>query len=280
MEDSKMKLVAKIAALSVLVVLFAASAGAEVLLTEDFSSGSLDAGKWLHQNVPVGTGYPAQEVQDTTGGFALRCKSYAAAPSATSAQSVNCLWNISNGGTAVFSQENFLRGDNLRITYRIWHAGDAVSGGIGGGCMGGFYFGNDSDTYNRISGILSYGYGNYGGFKLNDAQNAHGSPYDWGTAPTWDEFNTAFPTFDSQANSALVRITLGNTSGAMIEASTDDGATWPMNVDHRDAASPGNDATTVLIGFGALHGTSGDGLFIDDIVVENDAVAVSDWDSY
>jgi len=237
----------------------AASSGySSVLLDENWDSGQIDPSVWNIVISPNG----ATELVDLGGGdFAL-------------ALADTITWESS-----IITWDGFARGSNLRVTFKVW--GDntrswkgqtfPASTGLCGPWHSSYF---DQASYHTLEAGLWYWWNEF----TFDENRTFGQR----EIPDLDAFSTAWVKALSKTSSLTVRVTLGNSTGAMFE--WHDGQSWHTSVDTRETdvetyVSPpgkkGHPGKNISIDPLAKVGfcPSNAWLCIDDLVIENDAAS-------
>jgi len=230
------------------------------LFEEDFNTCEI-SGHWLvsiQDDTLDGSGFGAVDIFQVGAGDCAVSMHGPPAPSLSS----------SDHTTNIHSFLNFDRGEDLRVTFRFW--GDPAnempwgSAYPGNSQIGGPFHVDQFNLLFRQEAIIRY-------WDLTNDRMHFAQPGEpW--VPTEREetwmstaFHDAFEAALSKAESVLVRVWLGDTEGAAVEYSTDDGVTWLPEHDFRGqpAFAAGKHSTTVFLGWGSYSGA----LVIDDIVV-------------
>ena len=162
-----------------------------------------------------------------------------------------------------------MRGANLTVQFKVWHA----ASNNGGGIIAGWVNANGADPiYSNLRGCIAGVWSS--GLGICDAQA------DWGMPPRLPLANlNATPgpwtRANSKANACWLRILAGDTRGSRITYSTDGGASWPQATGGDTLASGAGTAyDTLYLGFSNAHGGPG-AIWIDDITVTGDSNTTS-----
>jgi hypothetical protein len=184
----------------------------------------------------------------------------------------------------IWTVNAFPRGNNLRCTFTTWYDPTAIYTAsvapFGSAINGPFHNktfnsgdpgGVDDQTHGNIEAAVG---GEYKGltsemrFNQNDSWEGRAA-----AGPLLSTtFHDAYSAADSTANGLMIRVFLGDLTGAMFEWSDDSGSNWTFEYDNRgapdigSATDPVGSATEVYIGWGTHKGQ----VFIDDILLEND----------
>ena len=212
-----------------------------ILFSDDFSSGVFGPA-WV-ANDP-GNGETA--VADSGGGdFAA----FTVGP--TPYDSTDWQYNF-------HSVASYPRGNDLRCTFKTWRdpSKPTWAGAVNFGILGPFHLTtfNPAAVYGNMAVAVEGG-------AVPMAFNSKG-PWTSGT-PVSAALSSAFNSSTSKADGVWIRVTLGNTSGGLLEYSTD-GVTYTLDTDNRDLPDH-NTAAEVILGFGTHAGA----VWIDDIVVDD-----------
>lgn len=222
---------------------------------ETWDSGSIDTNKWIVR----------QSGGATVGLTNLGGGDYALFNRGASSWAQNLYSNVA-----------FTRGQNLRCVFRVW---------------------GDPSTPDANNNLFPNAASNNGPWHWTNSGPSHATlaaaQSEWQGQPlrfeqrTWDSgpkmsqaFRVAWAATNSKTNSLLIRVWLGNTNGAMIEWSTNHGATWtredgtlPLQAEGGGVAATDNREnnpsaadTTLYLGWGTLASV----VYYDDIIVEND----------
>ncbi len=260
--------------LGVMVVLAAASvrhADADILFVEDWNTGSIDSGKWTLQSVGGGPfvfdlGAAGLGPSGDYGLF-LRDASftYTAGVRSTSSFARNA------GPDGVKASFKLLRDQGTSLDFTSvggpWTKTDAPSGAL-------------SDLEDIEAGI-STNQPNGNTYYVENAPAGN----NWATTPLSSAFFTAFANATSKASALDVSVTLGPSTGALIEWSVNGGPTTiefdtiGLNAgDNWGGANRVSDLTPVRLFFGGVgNGTSFASAVIDDIVVESVPEPMMSW---
>jgi hypothetical protein len=241
------------------------------LLIEDFGAGPCDiSNHWLVaiQDDPLFNGTGHLDIEEVAPGD---CAVWTAGPSALSgatAQSVH--------GTNIHSFLSFDRGEDLRVTFRVWGDPSKMEPLC---CWGGPFPANSMFGGPWHKGQFGLLFDNeaivrYWGWNAVDKPHFSlpGDPWVGGEDQgTWmsNNWRTEFESSIDKATSMLIQVWLGNTHGAMLRWSKNDGTSWTVEHDFRGTESHGSgtSSNTVFLGWGTYSGA----IFIDDIQVENNS---------
>lgn len=168
--------------------------------------------------------------------------------------------------TDITSLGFFERGDHLSCTFKAWWTSSNIAAAI-----------NGPWTYNRDlspEAIIRGWYGLCDGIdwmRMDVGGEASGQDLSMAWREAWDAA-------DSKARAITVRVTLGETSGAKYEWSTDGGLNWTLEGDFRgDPSARANPKVWLMFGSSLKQ------CLIDDIVVdvaEDSANVEPFWDTY
>ena len=220
--------------------------GKPVRFEENWDSGVIDPAKWL-TNSP---GTTKCELEHLGGGdYAIYTRgSYPDLEVADQHQNY------------FYSKQAFERGGNLRCTFKAW--GDPTKPAWGGAfpknatINGPWRFSNTANATSNQEACVSLWYG----------QPIRFSQMEWDTGPVMsDAFVKTWLAATSKDKALTIRVWLGDGIGAMCEW-TADGVNWTREIDTRGGVG-GSHHGKVYLGFASYCGA----VFIDDIVVENDA---------
>lgn len=168
---------------------------------------------------------------------------------------------VPHWGDWIYSVATINRVENLAITYKVWQ-------GVSEGwpnypdqySFHGGWHNTNSTVYSSMEAAVGYVWsaitaagGENGAHGLTDAHYLSG-------------MQAAIDASVSKATATTVRITLGGTSGALWEYSTDNGANWNLGFDSRNVVGASTNVAN-YIGFGAFDQQWGTAM-IDDISVE------------
>jgi len=278
-----MKVISRVSSLCTVVVLTAFiaagnTAAGQPLFVEDFNSGLIDTNIW---NVGIATAVPDNADDSPTSGTTFDSPEVTDLGSGDFAIQMGHnftgrTWIITNLSNA------FTRGNNLRCTYRTW-GNDQRGGGVQqfpavGGPNGGWYNDTVASTTNEdnsgphwnpanlqeavLDGFHTFWQGMY----FSQAGDTTFTPNQTSTGQVLPEtFKDAYAAAIDKSTALWIRIWLGDTIGGMFEWSSD-GTNWTQEGTDTRGVSGGN-TPTVYLGFGPVQSW----IFVDDIVVENDA---------
>jgi hypothetical protein len=234
-------------------VLFAANAQAATLLQENWNSGSIGANWVVSEDEPGDL-----ELEDQGGGdfaLALRGVQDPSSPS-TPAWSDN-----------IHSFSSFSRADKLQVSFLTWIK-PAINSQVG--IHGPFHNVGSGASYQNIEAALDYvvndirtSEATYDGF--NGIQSGTSQP----------AFTTALAATNRKSNALMIRVTLDQLRGSMIEYSKNAGADPFVtihnslgNLTYNGQGGPKNTGSspTVWLGFGQFAGGAGTTM-IDDILL-------------
>ena len=240
------------------------------------AAGMVDAGIWnLDQGLnPTDDMYILEDI-DGAGDYAMRCwNSQGDEDDAV----CGCNWT-----GHLYSQATYDRGDNIRCTFCFW--GDPAAnnwptpnGATSGSAMDDSEgFGLEAPWHDSVRDNAPWQSCEACTLMWYNWDKAGNGPL-WAHAGRWGNndfdasanFKTAIESaMPNKANALYVRITLGNTQGALYEYSTDGGMTWIEEVDQRDGmdVDAPMTATDLMLGFIHIFRTH---VFLDNIVVEDD----------
>ena len=165
----------------------------------------------------------------------------------------------------------FTRGKNLRVTFKVWGDPSHEFGGRrfpdGGTIIGPWHssFYDYCEGFTLEAGLTAASWQKPGDFRFgeNGIQHVYGRPL-----PDKKEFAEAWSKAVSKDKALMLRVTLGNETGALFE--WNDGNKWRTSVDTRGEKPPiaGNigSATTVKFGFNPQYIP----ILVDDIVIEQE----------
>jgi hypothetical protein len=215
---------------------------AATLFSENFSTGIFNPVDWSVSD--PGNGQAV--VADSGGGdFAA----YTVGPSP---------YDFTDWQYNFHSLASYPRGTDLRCTFKSWKdpTKPTWAGAVNFGIMGPFHLTgfNPLAVYGNMAVTVEGG-------AVPMQFNSKG-PFNQGTAVTVP-LSTAFNASTTKATGVWIRVTLGNTSGGLLEWSTN-GVNYTVDTDNRDLVGH-NTAANVVLGFGTHAGA----VWIDDIVVEN-----------
>jgi hypothetical protein len=244
--------------------------GKPVYFTENWGSGVIDTEKWIVNVGQADLGSKCQLEQIGPDDWAI----FTEGPG-----------EVTDHTTYFYARQTFRRGANLRCTFKTWVdsskkenwvKGDPANAQIGGPwhASQSFEAMTDADaTVTVARGIIP------GKTVVHPFNNPEAMVRFWGTpyfaqdGDAWptggdalsSDFIKTFEASSSKANALTIRVWLGDEIGAKLEWSGDDGRTWKEEIDTRQGK--GGRHGRVYLGF-ATFGTA---VFVDDIVVENDA---------
>ena len=231
---------------------------AQPLLYENWSSGAFDSARWLVNDNDASTSAGEVAIELYSGDYAA----YTKGPLVLAVPDDQWDYNY-------YSKLTWDRGNNLRCTFQVWK--DITKISWAGGNVNNVING---PWHNAVSATDPY----------TTMEAAVGG---WGTLPRkfsltgWNTGNgiptameDAYGASDSRENSIWIRVTLGNTSGGMLEWTTENplpwvnpgGATWTLAEDLRDGSGGELANNGLMLGF---HTHAG-GVAVDNIYVEDD----------
>lgn len=246
--------------------------GKPVYFTENWNSGVVDPKKWIVNAGQAALGSKCRLEQIGPGDWAI----FTEGPR-----------EITDHTTYFYANRVFRRGGNLRCTFKTWIdpskknnwvKGDPASAQIGGPWHSSQSFQPLTDA--EMTVLVARGLNELEiktivqPFANPEAMIRYwNTPYFAQDGDAWptggdalsSQFIEAFEASTSKENAVTIRVWLGDQIGAKMEWSKDGGKTWIEEVDTRQGR--GGQHGRVYLGF-ATFGTA---VFIDDIVVENDA---------
>lgn len=246
--------------------------GKAVHFTENWDSGAIDLRKWIVSVGQSAIGSKCQLEEVSPGDWAI----FTEGPTETTDHT-----------NYFYANQAFRRGANLRCTFKTWIdpskkenwvKGDPTQAQIGGPWHASQSFQALTDA--EMTVLVARGLSELKvktivhPFNNPEAMVRYwGTPYfaqdgdDWPTGgdAISSAFVEAFEASSSKAGALTIRVWLGDQIGAKLEWSVDGGKTWKEEIDTRQGR--GGQHGKVYLGF-ATFGTA---VFIDDVVVENDA---------
>lgn len=227
----------------------------ETILHEDWNTGAIDAARWK-TSIQSSNGGGRLGLEDLGGGdYAI----FFQGPPETSG---------SDHTTWLYSQDNFERGRNLRVTFTAWceptDTYDWTNGqAIYAALHGPWHTDNTGLIYNNPEAMIRYWATRY------FAQPGDAWPVGGTALPGLD---TALENATSKAQAIQIRVWLGDAGGARLEWADADGS-WATVVDNRGTGG-GNGSP--YLGWG----TYATKVFIDDIRVERDGEIESGFSNW
>ena len=226
-----------------------------ILLDENWSSGQIAPGRWMTNT----TDGEVKLVVVGPGDYCLAMSN-----------------NTASYQTTIYSKSTFTRGENLECIFRVWHNGSLAYTAFNGPWH---YTTDPTGKMYPVAATIEAGIDTYlnpptGGvlhwFESGDKATIQSGP------PLSEAFNNLFSAANDKSRSILLRIALGDTTGATGYYSTDNGALWhpfqladATSIDTREKQGGTNwngivvsDHTSNYIGFGPGYNQT---IYIDDI---------------
>jgi len=239
------------------------------------AAGLVDSGVW---NLDQGDAAEDMYIFEDLGGgdYAMRCWTLGGDEDNSDC---GCNWS-----GHLYSIPTFGRGDDIRCTFCFWGnpvtvdwptpngavlGQGAMDDSEGAGLQAPWHLGElPGQPYNSCEACMLMWY---------NVDKAGSGPL-WAHAGRWGDyansdssapFKTAIENaMPNKANALYIRVTLGNTQGALYEYSTDGAQTWIMEADRRDGVDAGAPTTAadLILGF---HNVFSIHVLLDNIVVED-----------